>query len=412
MLNARTQGGHTALMWAAAEGHADVAKALIDGGAGLVDVRTLSTRPPQRMQYGGQRELRTLREGEAANPADWPRDGDGEPARSQGGFTPLLYGVLDGDVETVRVLLNGGADVNKAAPDGVSALMLALTKGHEDLAILLVERRADPNYDPRNAVLLAAPSRTDGQDRLAPELDDAPPDFAGYSALHVAAATSQHRAMKAILAAGGDRNASMDRPKRFIGAFEIGTFASPGSGRITQVGSTPFMVAAKSADAEGMRILVEAGADPFATTNDGTTALALAAGYGKRASTDITYYDWDQQKAIKAVRYALELGIDINAASDWGGTTLHGAAYHAADELIRFLVENGANMNLTDWEDQTPLRLAKGHMICCTSYLEHPHIAELFLELGADPEVGSLVTFGLLGYSSEDKEGSAEPDTP
>jgi hypothetical protein len=37
------------------------------------------------MQYGGQRELRTLREGEAANPADWPRDGDGEPARSQGG---------------------------------------------------------------------------------------------------------------------------------------------------------------------------------------------------------------------------------------------------------------------------------------------------------------------------------------
>ena len=161
-VNARTQGGHTALMWAAAEGHADVAEVLIDGGAGLVDVRTQSTRPPKRMQYGGQRELRTLREGEAANPADWPRDGDGEPARSQGGFTPLLYGVLDGDVETVRVLLDGGADVNEAAPDGVSALMLALTKGHEDLAILLVERGADPNYDPRNAVLLAAPNRTDG----------------------------------------------------------------------------------------------------------------------------------------------------------------------------------------------------------------------------------------------------------
>ena len=69
-------------------------------------------------------------------------------------------------------------------------------------------------------------------------------------------------------------------------------------------------------------------------------------------------------------------------------------------------------MHLTDWEDQTPLRLAKGHMICCTSYLEHPHIAELLLELGADPEAGSLVTFGLLGYSSEDKEGSEEPDKP
>ena len=407
-VNARTPGGHTALMWAAAESHTDVTRTLLDEGAAIVDVRTTITRARQRRQYV-ERELRVLREGEATNPSQWPRDGAGDPARSQGGFTPLLYGVMAGDVGTVRVLVDGGADVNEAAPDGVSALMLALIKRHEDLAVFLVEQGADPNYDPRVLVFARGnKDHEDGQDRVASEEDEATPDFAGYSALHVAAATSQHRAMRAILEAGGDPDARMDRPKRFIEAFEIGVFQSPGSGRITQVGSTPFMLAAKSADAEGMRILAEAGADPFATTKDGTTALALAAGYGKRASSDITYYVWNQHKAIEAVQYALELGIDINAANGWGGTALHGATYHAANELIRFLVENGADMNQTDWENQTPLRLAKGHMICCTTYVEYPHIRDLLLELGADPEEGSQVTFGLLGYHAENKDGAEE----
>ena len=68
-------------------------------------------------------------------------------------------------------------------------------------------------------------------------------------------------------------------------------------------------------------------------------------------------------------------------------------------------------MCIRDREDQTPLRVAKGHMICCTTYAEHPHIAELLLELGADPEAGKQVTFGLLGYHSENKDDSPSPST-
>ena len=414
--NRTTDAGHTALMWAAAEGHADVVQTLIDQGAGVIDVRTAFERPRQRgYGGGGRRELVLLREGEAANPAEFPRDGDGDPPRTQGGFTPLLYAVLGGHIDTVRVLLDAGSPVDEASPDGVSALMLALTKRHEELALLLIERGADPNYDARNELLISNPHLADGQDPLAAEPVDQVTDFAGYAALHLAAATRQHDALRALLAAGADPNARMDRPKRFTTAFEIGVFTSPGSGRLTQVGSTPFMVAAKTADAEAMRILADGGADPFLTTDDGTTALALAAGIGKRAATEITYYDWDQHNAIEAVQLALDLGVDINAANEWGETALHGAAYHAADDLIRFLVDQGADINATDWEEQTPLRLAKGHMICCTTYVEHPHIADLLLELGADPEAGQQVTFGLLGYHSENKEGSgddADNDAP
>lgn len=408
--NARTAGGHTALMWAAAEAHADVAQALIDQGAALVDVRTAAT-PFVARRRRPRRGPILLREGEAANPAEFPRDGETDPPRTAGGFTPLLYAVLAGDGDTVRVLLDAGADVNDASPDGVSALMLALTKRHEELALLLLDRGADPNYDRRDAARIA-PARAGGTRGPATVGAAAETvDFAGYTALHVAAATGQHRALRALLAAGADPDAPMDRPKRFTDAFEVGVFASPGAGRLTQRGATPFMVAAKTVDVAAMRILAEAGADPFATTDDGTTALILAAGLGKRAAQDITYYEWDQQRAIDAAGYALELGLDINAANDWGATALHGAVYHAAGDLVRFLVANGADVDATDWEDQTPLRLARGHMICCTTYVEHPEIAALLRELGADPAAGTRVTFGLLGYHADEREGNGGEST-
>ena len=92
-------------------------------------------------------------------------------------------------METVCVLVDNGADVNDASPDGVSALMLALTKRHEDLALLLIERGADPNYDRRNEILDAYAYLADGQDPLAVETPEEADDFAGYTALHVAAAT-------------------------------------------------------------------------------------------------------------------------------------------------------------------------------------------------------------------------------
>lgn len=408
-VNAATASGHTALMWAAAEAHAGVVQILIDAGAALVDARTEAT-PYVPRRRRPRRGVVLLRDGEAANPAEFPRDNDGDPARTAGGFTPLLFGVLTGDPATVRVLLDNGADPNDASPDGVSALMLALNKRHEDVALLLIERGADPNYDRRDDVLDSFAHLADGQDPLAVEPPEDVGDFAGYTALHLAAATRQHRALRALLEAGADPDARMDRPKRFTEAFEVGVFTAPGVGRLTQIGSTPFMVAAKTADAGAMRILAEAGADPFATTDDGTTALLLAAGLGKRAATDITYYDWDQHKAIESARYALELGLDINASNEWGATALHAATYHAAGELIRFLVDNGADLNATDWEEQTPLRLARGHMICCTTYVEHPQVADLLLELGADPDAGKRVTFGLLGYHADEREdGPAEP---
>jgi len=284
----------------------------------------------------------------------------------------LLYAIVGGDLDTVGVLLAAGANVDEAGPDGVSALILALTKRHEQIALFLLDKGADPN-----------------------------PADTGYAALHLASALGHLAVAEALLALGADPNLRVERPQRITNAFEIGVFQSPGSGRLTQIGSTPFMVAAKSADARMMRLLAASGADPRLTTNDGTTALMLAAGLGKRASTDITYYDWTEDKAVDALTVGLELGIDINAANEHGETALHAAAYHNANRIIDFLVEAGAHIDATNAAEQTPLRVAEGHLICCTTYVRQSEAAERLRELGADPDIGIQLTFGLTAFGSD-----------
>ena len=375
-VDAATRSGHTALMWAIAERHAGAVNLLAEIGANL-HARTDVYTPPARTIV---REAKVLSRFEAVNPAVLPRDGDRDPPRAEGGFTPLLYAILAGDTRIVRVLLAAGADVDEAAPDGVTALMLALIKRHEEIALLLLEAGADPS-----------------------------PAAAGFTALHLASATGSLAVAEALLTRGADPNARLERPQRLTNSFEIGVFTSPGSGRLTQIGSTPFLVAAKSADARMMRLLAAAGADPRSTTDDGTTALMLAAGLGKRAATDITYYDWTEEKAVEALAAGLELGLDINAANAHGETALHAAAYHNANPVIDFLVGNGADIDALNAAEQTPLRLAEGHLICCTTFVRHAEAAARLRGLGADPEAGTQLTFGLTNYGDDGAPNAPRP---
>ena len=374
VVDAATRGGHTALMWAVAERHVGAVNLLAEIGADL-HARTAVYTPPARTIV---REAKVLSRFEAVNPAVLPRDGDRDPPRAEGGFTPLLYAILAGDPQIVRVLLAAGADVDDAAPDGVTALMLALIKRHEEIALLLLDAGADPH-----------------------------PAEAGFTALHLASATGSPAVAEALLARGADPNARLERPQRLTNSFEIGVFTSPGSGRLTQIGSTPFIVAAKSADGRMMRRLAAGGADPHLTTDDGSNALMLAAGLGKRAATDITYYAWTEEKAVEALAAGLELGLDVNAANAHGETALHAAAYHNANRVIDFLVDNGADIDALNAAGQTPLRLAEGHLICCTTFVRHPAAAMRLQELGANPDAGIRLTFGLTNYGDRDQ---AAPD--
>jgi hypothetical protein len=72
-----------------------------------------------------------------------------QPARLDRADPPLVEAARSGDVKRVRQLLDGGADVNAFGNQRTTALMAAAEAGREDVARLLVERRADANL--RNA---------------------------------------------------------------------------------------------------------------------------------------------------------------------------------------------------------------------------------------------------------------------
>ena len=166
------------------------------------------------------------------------------------------------------------------------------------------------------------------------------------------------------------------------------------------------MMAAKSVDVPMMRLLLEKGADPMLTADGGANALMLAAGLAKRHATDVGYFIWHENQAVEAIRLAMESGLDVNNATDRGETALHGATRHAAHNVIRFLVEQGADLNATTtWNDQTSLRIAQGYTYSGT-YVRYPETVELFLELGADPDLGTQLNFALTGYGDQDTDAA------
>jgi ankyrin repeat protein len=129
LAGAWTQDGYTALHYAAFFGGADAAEALIGAGADLeaVSRNRMGVRPLNSAAAGGHGDVsRLLVE----------RGADVNAAQEQG-FTPLHAAAQNGDADLVAVFLAAGADKDARLDDGRTAADVALEAGHEALAELL-----------------------------------------------------------------------------------------------------------------------------------------------------------------------------------------------------------------------------------------------------------------------------------
>ena len=341
--------GQTALMWAAAEGHAPVVRALLEAGASI-------------------------------------------PAASTRGFTALMFAVRRGNLETVKALVERGADVNQPTPeirargagvgywmgtDNIDLLPLAIANNGTQVALYLLERGADPNQSAGGMSALHHAVYGIGQNRET-----------GGGGGDGSELIRRIELVKALLEHGADPNGQQTAPGLvgFQGDAKHRAWGHAAWGT-TRVGATPFYLAADCSNAspELMRILLEYGADPMITTEEGTGPLMAATGLGWGYSPPSAAA---RRRMLAAVKFLVEeVGVDVNAANLAGFTALHGAAYKGSTDIIAYLAAQGANLDVRDYRGRTPYRLAQWSMNS-TDLWQWPEAAELLIELGANPRLG------------------------
>jgi len=302
----------TALMWAAASDRVDVVRTLIELHANLnarSSTRSLVVNTGIQSGSGGY------------NPP-------GQADQEEGGFTPLLFAARRGSVASARLLADAGANVDEPAANGASPLVIAVHSGNGDLARLLLDKGADPNAG-----------------------------GAGYTALHAAVLRGDAATVKALLAHKADPDVILQK------GTPIRRTSIDWALNYTWIGSTPFWLAARFADADVMRLLAGAGANARFTMKDGTTALMAAVGMGfiggdrryRGIGSVIGGVD-DEHAALEAAKVAVKLGADVNAANgETGDTALHTAAAKRMNSVVSFLEESGAKLDVKNKKEQTPI---------------------------------------------------------
>ena len=336
--------GQTALMWAVANTHPEVTKTLLDHGANINARSQVRTRV---FNMGGNRSA-----GGASSSIPLA-----EVAR--GGSTPIVFAARSGDVESAKLLVAAGADVNDAAADGTTVLIMAAHSGHGTLAAYLLGQGADVDAAPRGYTALhAAVLRGTVQDRGVQNSDPG----AGIPLV------------KTLLAHGADPNV------QFTSGTPVRRWSHDFALMDRWVGATPYWLAAKFLEIDIMEVLAEAGADTQRPSRDGLTPLMVAAGNGYRRWVNIAFLmdrrdfssynpvasveegnkipEAEEQMALAAVSRAVEHGAAIDATNDGGDTALHGAASHGMDTVVRYLAEQGADVNAPNQRGQTPLDVA------------------------------------------------------
>ncbi|XP_029088159.1 ankyrin repeat and SOCS box protein 3 isoform X1 [Monodon monoceros] len=201
-------------------------------------------------------------------------------------------------------------------------------------------------------------------------------DNRGWMPIHEAAYHNSIECLRMLIRADSSKN--YIKAKTFEGFCALHLAASQGHWKIIQ-------------------ILLEAGADPNATTLEETTPLFLAVEngqidvlrlllrYGANVNGSHSMCGWNTlhqatfQENAEIIKLLLKKGANKECQDDFGITPLFVAAQYGKLESLSILISSGANVNCQALDKATPLFIAaqEGHTEC----------VELLLSSGADPDL-------------------------
>ena len=344
--------GTTALMWAAANSNPQAVRFLVAKGADLA-ARSGVTAPGRKpylaetgrsrisqfaFGYGlagivvkqndpesqkeVQKQIDTAREVLARYPLPKLPEASKNP---WGGLTPLIFATRQGDLASVKILVEAGANVNETSAFGWTPLLVATQNKYYLIGKYLLEHGANPNLANGggwNPLFIATHNRNIERGDYPvrkPDMDHL--DF-----------------IKLLLAHGANPNL------RMLSSTETRTVFT--NEWLNYSGATPFLRAAQSGDLVLMKLLLARGADPRIRTFINVTPLMAASGIGW---VEGVTYEWSPQETYATVKFLLDLGADVNAQDLVDRrTALMGAAHKGRNDVVELLVEHGADLSLHD----------------------------------------------------------------
>jgi ankyrin repeat protein len=319
-VNAENDDGVTPRYIAAAHGHTELVEVLADVEGADVNLGT-----PVRLES----ELQLVEAWKDDPPSMFIRSLD------HGAVFPLYIAARNGNVDTVRALLQRGAEVDQLTNRFETALMGASRDGRSEVIKLLLDHGADVNKN----------------------------DIDGRTPVYAASKGGHAEVLKVLLAAGAATDVHNAEGKTLVhaaaegGHSEIITMLLDHGGldieHVTSEahhipGSTALNLAAHRGHVEAVKLLFGRGADVNKVDDEGETSICGAAFHGH----------------VEVLKLLLDCGVDVNKANNRGETTLYTAAEGGHAEAITLLLDCGADVNKAHNDGRTPLFAAArgGHV--------------------------------------------------
>jgi ankyrin repeat protein len=343
-----------ALMIAVREDNPSVVRALIENGAELNHRTPAGAEPITRAPGAGGGS-----HGEGIVRSGVPPEGQRLPG--EGEMSALMYAARDGRPVAARLLIDAGADIELAEFNEMTPLLMALQNDNHDIAKMLIEAGADVTAEDwygREPLWTAVESRN--REASGNPVDNGVDRETAFEVITM------------ILDRGGDPNGVVEHfpPRRGGHSFNLSW--------VDTTGQSAFFKAALTGDVEVMKLLVERGADPNLATYNGTTPLMAAAGVNwVKGQTWIH----GAEAMLEAVKMAVGLGADVNATNQMGLTAVHGAAHRGSDDIIVYLVERGAKLDIKDEIGRDPHTWAEGVFLASDAAEPKPSTMALIEQL-------------------------------